>query len=70
MQKKYLLISVLLLPAIILLSCKNDKPKEQKIVENNNDSLIFYPVNQYIRNQITTMLCMMPSLPKLILTSH
>ncbi len=55
MQKKYLLISVLLLPAIILLSCKNDKPKEQKIVENNNDSLIFYPVNQYIRNQITTM---------------
>lgn len=55
MHKKYLLISSLILNVFIFFSCKNDKQTEQKPANNNNDSLVFYPVNQYIRNQIASM---------------
>lgn len=54
MKKKYLFLYSFLFTAFIITSCKNNS--KEPIAENNkNDTLVYYPVNQYLRSQLSEM---------------
>ncbi len=55
MKIKYSFICFFLGFIIFVNSCKNDNSKEQVQEKNVNDTLVFYPVNQYIRSQLSML---------------
>lgn len=53
MKKKYFSIYFFLFIAFIFSSCHNDDSKTEVTGNNENDTLVYYPVNQYLRSQLS-----------------
>ena len=52
MKKKYFSIYFFLFIAFIFSSCHNTDPKTEWTGNNKNDTLVYYPVNEYLRKQL------------------
>ena len=53
MKKKYCSIYFLLFIVFIFSSCHNKDSKKELNGNNENDTLVYYPVNQYLRSQLS-----------------
>ncbi|MEO7211150.1 MAG: hypothetical protein ABIY35_09395 [Chitinophagaceae bacterium] len=55
MKKKYSLFYLFLFTTITSSSCHTKTSKEQVPANNKNDTLVYYPVNQYLRSQLSML---------------
>ncbi|MEO8116366.1 MAG: hypothetical protein ABI653_01880 [Bacteroidota bacterium] len=55
MIKKYFFLYLVLLVAFSFSSCHTNNSKEQEPANNKNDTLVYYPVNQYLRSQLSML---------------